>query len=597
MRALGRGRLTRGSTAGLVGMVAVACCLLASSASARVVIAKATGQKFGIVPVPHVLRAFNAAQPLRRLPSATPTCDLTVDPNCPSPLAYGGGPVQHSERVILFFWDPAQFASAPGYVSGLQTWVNGLAAGDFSTGNVASAVGNPLSVTEQYYDTSGPGGAKNFVSYAVSNGGTVMDSDPYPTSGCTNTYTDPVTSTQVTAPTCLTGDQLLGELANYVAAHNLPRGIGTEYFIMTPSTVGTCDDGSSTACSNSQYCGWHTSVGGSPSTELVFADMPWASGPGSCDVNRALGLPNLYSTPGIDPLVGVFSHELAETMTDPNPGTGWFSGSPTSADEIGDKCAYQYVTGAQAVQYSGLPQTGTGAFYNATLNGNNYLLQTEYSNAAGGCAQWNTDTQPVATIAAPASTSTGAPVAFSLANVVDPAGIAYVTWYFGDGAAALSTGTTPASHTYTAGGARTVTAVVTDNHGNQLKLTRPITVTQGVASLAVNLSKTHPAPKGLYTVKVSGRALAGGVLGGARNRSEVDLYEQPGGTCAATRKVESSRKSAVRIAQWFAAAGSFAFSQRRQAVSAKHATVRFCGYVSRTVSLTDAKATSFYTTT
>jgi hypothetical protein len=596
-----------------------ACCLLAAPAGAKVITDKVTGQKFGIVPTPppppHGIAGQRALIP--RTPP-TPTCDSAhVDSNCASLMTLHGGLVMHGERVMLFFWDPNGFASEPGYVSDMQSWVNNLAANDYTTGNSASAVGNPISVAQQYYDMSGPGGTKNFVPYAVTNGGTVMDTDPYPSpNGCTDSYLDyyavtpPTPPPTVTLATCLTAGQLIAELHSYIINHHLPTGINTEYFILTPPNVGSCDDGTSATCAIAQYCGWHTVLGlpSSPSTQIVYADMPWLAGT-TCDVNRAESwanapttYPNLY-TSGIDAVVGVFSHELAESMTDPDPLTGWF-GSGGGADEIGDKCAYQYSVGLQYYDLTGLPATGGGAIYNTTLNGSNYLLQMEFDNSAnggaGGCNQWDTDTQPTAAISPPASPRTGIPASFSLTGVSDPAGIAYVTWAFGDGSFGRSTGTASISHTYAAAGLRTVTAVITDNHGNELRDTAPVTVTQAPASLLVKLSTTHPAPKGFYTVRLSGQALPGGTLGTGHNRSEVDLYEQPGPTCAGTQAGEKSRAGlgrAQRIGQWFTGAGAFAFSQKRQALGSQHTTVRFCGYVSKSASVTEAKATSAYTTT
>lgn len=605
MRALRRGRSTWGTTVGLMAATLALCCLLASAAGARVIVDKTTGQKFGIVPPPSPPPPAlgSARAPLSRLPEASPTCDsLHVDPNCAVPMTLHGGPVQHAQNDILFFWGPTGFVNS-SYVTDLQTWLSSLAAGDYSTGNASATVGNPISVAQQYYDMTGPGGSKNFIPYAVTNAGTVKDTDPFPTSGCSVTYTDYYSTPPnqpVSLARCLTASQLYTELRNYVAAHHLPTGINTEYFILTPQGMGSCDGpgapSSTNACSISQYCGWHTY---NPTTQITYADLPWLSGT-TCDVNRALNYvgfpsPNLY-TSGIDSVVGTFSHELAETMTDPHL-TGWYGHD--FADEIGDKCAYQYIVGGQFYALGGLSQTGGGAYYNTTLNGHNYLLQMEYDNHAAGCNQWNTDTQPSAGISPPVNPVSGTPATFSLTSPVDPAGIAYVTWNFGDGTTGRSTGTAPISHTYSVGGLRTATAIVTDNHGNELKLTAPVHVVQGPASIAVKLSTQHPAPHGAYSVRVSGLAIPGGILGGG-HRSEVDLFEQLGATCSATRQAEQGKVAAgntVRIGQWFTGAGAFSAAQARQAVSGQHNTVHFCGYLSTTASVTNARASTFYTTT
>jgi hypothetical protein len=210
------------------------------------------------------------------------------------------------------------------------------------------------------------------------------------------------------------------------------------------------------------------------------------------------------------------------------------------------------------------------------------------------------DTQPTASISAPAHPVSGKPASFSLLNPVDPAGIAYVNWNFGDGTTGRTTGAATISHTFGVGGARTVTAVVTDNHGNEVKKTALVTVAPRPASIAVKLSTQHPAPSGAYSMELTGFARPGGTLGSSHNQSELDLFEQAAATCQSTRKAEQAKVAAGKAArkgQWFVPAGAFTESQVRRALGGQHKTEHFCGYVSRTATLTDAKASSFYTTT
>jgi hypothetical protein len=460
----------------------VVVCLAASPAGARVLIDRLTGQKFGIDPVPRA--PLTPDQERAGQKSGAPpglTCDGTMDPLCFTPLVYHGGPVQHAERDVLFFWGPQSFVNS-SYATGMQTWLSSLAAGDYSPGNtLGTQVGNPISVTQQYYDRSGPGASKNFVPLAVKNGGTVKDTDPYPASGCKDVYTDVFNkNTRVTLPSCLTQAQLFSELNKYAKAHNLPRGFDTEYFILTPQGVGSCFDSTSKDCALSQYCAWHSAGGlrAIPSTVTIYADLPWLAGT-TCDDDylestlTGTTYPELYSS-GIDTDVEVFSHELAESMTDPFL-DAWYGAGGTN-DEIGDKCNFQFSLGQLDDVFTGLPTTVAGAYYNTTVNGNNYLLQMEWDNRAGRCNQWDTDTQPTAAISAPASPVSGTPASFSLSGVIDPAGIAYVNWSFGDGTTGRSNGTAPISHTYHAGGAKTVTAIITDSHGNEVKETAAVTV-------------------------------------------------------------------------------------------------------------------------
>ena len=65
-------------------------------------------------------------------------------------------------------------------------------------------------------------------------------------------------------------------------------------------------------------------------------------------------------------------HEYGETVTDPFPNSGWLDGRGA---ENGDKCAWI--------------ASGQGASQNIGLGGNNYAVQSLWSNAfnsgAGGC--------------------------------------------------------------------------------------------------------------------------------------------------------------------------------------------------------------------
>jgi PKD repeat protein len=60
--------------------------------------------------------------------------------------------------------------------------------------------------------------------------------------------------------------------------------------------------------------------------------------------------------------------------------------------------------------------------------------------------------------------------------VADPVGIAYVRWGFGDGQAQRSLGQAVIKHTYRHAGTYLVQAIVTDNHGNELRKTVSLAV-------------------------------------------------------------------------------------------------------------------------
>ena len=472
--------MTRRSVAGTLGLAGwsaaatltaiVFVCLAASPAGAKIVFDKATGLKLSILPSPALLARERGAAVRSPGTAGVPTCSTKADPTCATKLAYHGGAVQHAENDYLFFWYPNGFASsAPGYEAGLQTWLNDVAAADYTSGTSGSFQGNPISVTQQYYDLSGPGKTKRFVPYDVTNAGTIVDTNSFPTSGCK----DPVPFAH-----CLTQQQLYKQLSTYIAAHHLPIGVNTEYFILTPPGVGGCSDSHNTDCFVKQYCAWH-SVGGNSNGLIIYAFQPYLYHTG-CDVNQHVGNPNIY-TSGIDATVGTFSHELSESMTDPTL-NGWYSGN--NFDEIGDKCAYQYDVGQPYLTFTDLSNVG-GAFYNTVLGSDDYLLQLEFDNSAnggqGGCNQSDTATPPSATLSVPGSAVvTGLPATFSVGNY---SGVgtapAYVTWHFGDGTTATSVGSAPINHYYqsTSGSPFSVSAVVTDTHGNEAVENAASTVT------------------------------------------------------------------------------------------------------------------------
>jgi len=444
------------TTRGVLVLTAVlaAAAFTAVPAGAQVVTDSITHKRFGIVPT------TNAH------PRAGAACNAE-NSDCTT-LSYGGGPVQHAEKDYLFFWTPAGHNAPSAYRLGMNSWLTEIGAADYTSGN-------PISVDQQYYDDSGPGGAHNFVPYAVVDGGMLIDTDAYPTSGC------PIVSGQTV---CLTDAQLTSELSTYLAAHpTLPKGLGAEYFILTPVGVDTCFDSGGTSCAYTAYCGYHSNDG-TGASQILYADMPWAYNESGCDVNLAFGT-GYPNADGIDPVVGIFSHELSETMTDPDPSSGWTQTSGTDAGyEVGDKCAYIYGTGGYG-STTGLANNGLG-YWNVALGSDQYLMQMEFDNRIANCAVKDTDVQPAETLTITPNPPTHGSVATLKASITDTLGVAYVQWVFGDGKAGTTqgtscTGTSPVvcsiNHTYAAASPGvTASAVVTDKDGNEKKVTLTFSV-------------------------------------------------------------------------------------------------------------------------
>jgi PKD repeat protein len=240
------------------------------------------------------------------------------------------------------------------------------------------------------------------------------------------------------------------------------------YFVFTPVKVGSCFDSTALTCAYTQYCGFHSFIGtAGTASEILYAHEPWAYNISGCDTNIAFGT-GYPNADAIDPVVSTLSHEASETMTDPNL-NAWYD---SSGNEDGDKCSYLYGNGGYG-SLSGLANNGLG-YYNYTFSTDQYLMQLEWDNRLLTCARTNTDVQPTVTIS-PATATHGVATAFT-ATVTDPAGLAYVSWSFGDGTATTTTTVNSQSHTYATAGSYTLTTIVTDNHGNTKKSLLSVTV-------------------------------------------------------------------------------------------------------------------------
>jgi hypothetical protein len=261
-------------------------------------------------------------------------------------LVYNGGPVMHSDANYAIYWEPSGHTTTSTFKNIVNDYFSNVAAD-------SGATNNDYSVATQYYDTTGN------VAYSATSGGSIVDTDPYPSLGC-------VGNASVGGP-CINDSQLRGELAKVIAARHLPTGLGTEYFVYFPPGVTTCTSIASYECSGTIYCAYHSSFGSGSGT-VLYANMPYA-GVSGCETGE---YPN--GNAGADSELNVSSHESIETITDPL-GNAWYD---SSGNEIGDKCNFNF----------GSPLGGaSGAEYNEQIATGNYYLQMEWSNAAGGCVQ------------------------------------------------------------------------------------------------------------------------------------------------------------------------------------------------------------------
>jgi hypothetical protein len=369
-----------------------------------------------------------------------------VTPNGTPPLVYHGGPVQHGSTEYAIYWVPSGYYIPTAYQSGINQYFADTAADSYKTSNV-------WDVGVEFYDNSGAGGARNFVSYNVKWGGAIVVHDALPASGCPNYTLADFNTTRA----CLTDTQLQNEINKVRKSKGWPTGLAAEYFLFTPPQFGSCFDSSGSSCydaSSGGYCAYHSNLTDSAtSATVLYANQPFAALSG-CDNG------SYPSGDDADPTISVVSHEANETMTDPL-GNAWYD---SSGYENGDECAWNFlVTG----------NNGWGDF-TQTVASHNYYTQPEWSNRKNDCLNTNTAAQPTASFTvSPSSPTHGSSATFTAsASDSDDSSFTYA-WNFGDGA--TGSGKTVA-HTYAAAATRTASLVVTDAHGDAVRVSKTITV-------------------------------------------------------------------------------------------------------------------------
>jgi hypothetical protein len=144
----------------------------------------------------------------------------------------------------------------------------------------------------------------------------------------------------------------------------LPYDANGVYFVLTTSDVsersGFCN----------KYCGWHTYA----STNKGFVQFAFIGNPDRCPTACEAQYTSPNGNPGADGMASIISHELEESVTDPEL-NAWYD---SQGEENADKCAWTFGTTSTA---------SNGSQYNVVLNGTQFLIQQNWVNSgAGYCA-------------------------------------------------------------------------------------------------------------------------------------------------------------------------------------------------------------------
>lgn len=299
----------------------------------------------------------------------------------PATFAWHGGPVMGTPQtgpivVTPIYWHPSGHPMQNQYTNIITSYLSDVAHDSGLHSNVYGTM-------NEYSGSNGQ------ISYQVRLGKAIDDTGPLPANSCnvgaldtTGIYKD-----GSGYDACLDDAQVAAETQRIVAANNLPVDYGHIYVLFLPKHVESCFNGTDTtaasptnACTinhypSAAYCAYHNQ---DTSNGLVYANMPFpiyqGTAPYTCgsNSNRNFGViesPN--GNPDADTEISPTSHEIMESITDPDTLTGWYD---NAGYENGDECAYVY----------GPSYGKPGALYNQTIHNHHYLTQEEFSQA-----DWN----------------------------------------------------------------------------------------------------------------------------------------------------------------------------------------------------------------
>ncbi|HEV2345693.1 MAG TPA: hypothetical protein VGS97_16460 [Actinocrinis sp.] len=308
----------------------------------------------GIIAVAASTAALIAfAAPAQAAPATAHHATVTANGHAASPafggsglLSYGGGTVVTTPHVYIVYWG-SQWGS-----SSITNDPSGEAALQLSFFNHAYGSGDTYFTSQTQYCQ----GVAIGTTQCGSSGTHVGHPSASPVAG---TWLDSASA----APNKPSATQLAAE-ARRGASHFAVSGDNVQIIVDSPH--GVVPSGFKT-----QYCAYHDLT-----TASTGGDVPWTNMPYVTDAGAACGSNFIPASGGIsgttEGVTIVGGHEYAETLTDPQAGSGWLD---AAGYETGDKCAWI--------------SSGQGASAVITMNGANFAVQSEFSNnfnnGAGNC--------------------------------------------------------------------------------------------------------------------------------------------------------------------------------------------------------------------
>lgn len=184
----------------------------------------------------------------------------------------GGSPVLHQSSTYVIYWDPDYRY--------LDPWTEVI---DHFFQNVGSASGSlesVFAVDTQYTDkTNKP------AFYRSAFRGSYPDKTPYPSAGCK----DPEPLEAPFAITCLSAKQIREQVEAFISREQLPKGMETIYYVLTPPGVTVCTDegGAASNCSSNSspnsFCSYHAAITPTNPTTgdkntILYGVIPWVAG-------------------------------------------------------------------------------------------------------------------------------------------------------------------------------------------------------------------------------------------------------------------------------------------------------------------------------